>query len=94
MSAYEMMELVHQKQIQALFVMGSNPIVSNPNVRLVEKALKKLNLLVVADMFLTETARMADVVLPVTSYLENMGTMTNLESSVLLREAAKYTRRG
>ncbi|QNR65896.1 molybdopterin oxidoreductase family protein [Paenibacillus peoriae] len=88
-SAYEMMELVHQREIQALFVMGSNPVVSNPNVRLVEEALKKLNLLFVADMFLTETARMADVVLPVTSYLENTGTMTNLEGRVLLREAAR-----
>ncbi|MBE0341546.1 nitrite reductase, partial [Paenibacillus sp. 28ISP30-2] len=88
-SAYEMMELVHQREIQALFVMGSNPVVSNPNVRLVEEGLKKLNLLVVADMFLTETAQMADIVLPVTSYLENTGTMTNLEGRVLLREAAR-----
>ncbi|WP_025715654.1 assimilatory nitrate reductase catalytic subunit NasC [Paenibacillus sp. 1-18] len=88
-SAYEMMELVHQREIETLFVMGSNPVVSNPNARLVEEGLKKLNLLVVADMFLTETARMADIVLPVTSYLENTGTMTNLEGRVLLREAAR-----
>ncbi len=89
-SAYEMMELVNQGEIQALFVMGSNPVVSNPNARLVEDALEKLDLLIVADMFLTETARMADVVLPVTSYLENTGTMTNLEGRVLLREAVRH----
>ncbi|MEC0181571.1 molybdopterin oxidoreductase family protein [Paenibacillus peoriae] len=88
-SAYEMMELVHQREIETLFVMGSNPVVSSPNARLVEEGLKKLKLLVVADMFLTETARMADIVLPVTSYLENTGTMTNLEGRVLLREAAR-----
>ncbi|AJY76030.1 assimilatory nitrate reductase catalytic subunit NasC [Paenibacillus beijingensis] len=88
-SAYEMMELVAKEQIKTLFVMGSNPIVSNPNARLVEEGLRKLDLLVVADMFLTETAALADVVLPVSAYLENGGTMTNLEGRVLLREAAR-----
>jgi assimilatory nitrate reductase catalytic subunit len=85
-SAYEMMELVHQRAIRALFVMGSNPVVSNPNANLVEQGLSKTDFLVVADMFLSETARMADVVLPVTAYLENEGTLTNLEGRVLLRE--------
>nr|WP_145049181.1 molybdopterin oxidoreductase family protein [Paenibacillus xylanexedens] len=85
-SAYEMMELVHDQKIRGLFVMGSNPVVSNPNVRLVEEGLRKLDFLVVADMFLSDTARMADVVLPVTAYLENEGTLTNLEGRVLLRE--------
>ncbi|MGM0883899.1 MAG: assimilatory nitrate reductase catalytic subunit NasC [Bacillota bacterium] len=85
-SAYEMMELVHQRAIRSLFVMGSNPVVSNPNANLVEEGLAKVDFLVVADMFLSETARMADVVLPVTAYLENEGTLTNLEGRVLLRE--------
>ncbi|CAM4407869.1 assimilatory nitrate reductase catalytic subunit NasC [Paenibacillus alkaliterrae] len=85
-SAYEMMELVHQGAIRSLFVMGSNPVVSNPNADLVEEGLSKIDFLVVADMFLSETARMADVVLPVTAYLENDGTLTNLEGRVLLRE--------
>lgn len=88
-SAYEMMEKIHRNEIRTLFVMGSNPIVSNPNVSLVEEALKKLNGLIVADMFLSETAVLADVVLPVTSYMENEGTLTNLEGRVLLREAAR-----
>ncbi|MFC5470264.1 molybdopterin oxidoreductase family protein [Cohnella suwonensis] len=88
-SAYEMMELIDKDAIKALFVMGSNPIVSNPNALLVERALGKLDFLVVADMFLSETAQLADVVLPVTSYLENEGTLTNLEGRVLLREAGR-----
>ncbi|WP_141501184.1 assimilatory nitrate reductase catalytic subunit NasC [Paenibacillus luteus] len=86
-SAYEMMELVHQQEIRSLFVMGSNPVVSNPNANLVEEALESLELLVVADMFMSETARMADIILPITAYLENTGTLTNLEGRVLLRES-------
>ncbi|WP_251562785.1 molybdopterin oxidoreductase family protein [Paenibacillus pasadenensis] len=87
-SAFEMMELVHDGTIQSLFVMGSNPVVSNPHAGFVEEGLRGLNQLVVADMFMSETALLADVVLPVTSYLENEGTLTNLEGRVLLREAA------
>ncbi len=88
-SAYEMMEKIYRREIRTLFVMGSNPIVSNPNVSLVEEALAGLDGLIVADMFLSETAKLADVVLPVTSYMENEGTLTNLEGRVLLREAAR-----
>jgi len=88
-SAYEMMELVHQGEIKSLFVMGSNPVVSNPNAGHVVEGLKSLDLLVVADMFMSETAQLADIVLPVTSYLENEGTLTNLEGRVLLRKAGR-----
>ncbi|MDQ0191731.1 assimilatory nitrate reductase catalytic subunit NasC [Paenibacillus wynnii] len=88
-SAYEMMEKVHEEEIRALFVMGSNPLVSNPNANFVEEGLSKLQFLVVADMFLSETARMADLILPTSSYLENEGTLTNLEGRVLLREASR-----
>ncbi|MCM3627224.1 nitrate reductase [Paenibacillus glycanilyticus] len=88
-SAYEMMELVHSGDIKGLFVMGSNPIVSNPNATLVEEALERAEFLVVADMFLSETAKLADIVLPVSAYLENEGTMTNLEGRVLLRPAGR-----
>ncbi|MDD9270448.1 molybdopterin oxidoreductase family protein [Paenibacillus sp. GCM10023248] len=88
-SAYEMMELVHQQEIRALFVMGSNPIVSNPNANFVEEGLKKLDFLVVADFLLSETAQLADLILPASTYLENGGTLTNLEGRVLLRESAQ-----
>ncbi|MFC4767474.1 assimilatory nitrate reductase catalytic subunit NasC [Effusibacillus consociatus] len=88
-SAYEMMEKVHQQEITGLFVMGSNPVVSNPNANFVEEGLKKLKFLVVVDMFISETARMADLILPTSSYLENEGTMTNLEGRVTLRQASR-----
>ncbi|WP_372630400.1 molybdopterin oxidoreductase family protein [Cohnella sp.] len=88
-SAYEMMKLTYDKEIRAMLIMGSNPIVSNPNAALVEEGLAGLDFLAVADMFLSETAKLADLVLPVTSYMENTGTMTNLEGRVLLREAAR-----
>jgi len=88
-SAYEMMELTVSREIRGMLVMGSNPIVSNPNAGVVEEGLKSLEFLAVADMFLSETAELADIVLPVTSYMENAGTLTNLEGRVLLREAAR-----
>lgn len=88
-SAYEMMEKVHEQEIRALFVMGSNPLVSNPNANFVEEGLKKLDFLVVADFLISETAQLADLILPVTAYLENAGTLTNLEGRVLLREAGR-----
>jgi assimilatory nitrate reductase catalytic subunit len=88
-SAYEMMERVANREVRNLFIMGSNPVVSNPNAVLVEEGIAGLDHLIVADMFMSETARYADVVLPVTSYLENEGTLTNLEGRVLLREAGR-----
>jgi assimilatory nitrate reductase catalytic subunit len=88
-SAYEMMEKVHAGEIRTLFLMGSNPVVSNPNANFVQEAIEKLDFLIVADMFVSETGRMADLLLPVTAYLENEGTMTNLEGRVLLREAMR-----
>lgn len=90
-SAYEMMEKVYEREIRALFVMGSNPIVSSPNANFVEEGLKKLDFLVVADFLMSETAQLADLVLPVSAYLENEGTLTNLEGRVLLREAGRET---
>lgn len=88
-SAYEMMVKVHEKEIRGLFLMGSNPIVSNPNADFVEEGIRGLDFLVVADMFMSETALLADIVLPTAAYLENEGTFTNLEGRVLLREAAR-----
>ncbi|MDQ0861658.1 molybdopterin oxidoreductase family protein [Bacillus sp. V2I10] len=87
-SAYEMIEKIHEGEITGMFLMCSNPIVSNPNADFVKKALKKLKYLVAVDMFVSETARLADVILPASSYLEDEGTMTNLEGRVTLREAS------
>ncbi|KAA9024018.1 molybdopterin-dependent oxidoreductase [Niallia endozanthoxylica] len=88
-SAYEMMEKVHAQEIRALFLMGSNPILSNPNANFVEEGIRKLDFLVAADLFISETAQLADVILPAASFLENEGTITNLEGRVLLREASR-----
>ncbi|MEB1805958.1 MAG: molybdopterin oxidoreductase family protein [Bacillaceae bacterium] len=88
-SAYELIETIDREEIKALFLMGSNPVVSSPNAIFVEKALEKLDFLVVVDMFISETAQMADLILPTTSYLEDEGTMTNLEGRVVYRHAER-----
>jgi assimilatory nitrate reductase catalytic subunit len=71
--------------IRSLLVHGSNVVVSAPDAGSVRAALERLDLLVVCDFFLSETARLADVVLPVTQWAEEEGTMTNLEGRVLRR---------
>lgn len=84
-SAYELLEKVGEGEIKALIVLGSNPVVSSPNSRRVEAMLKKLELLVVVDMFETETAALAHWLLPGSSFLEAEGTLTNLEGRVFHR---------
>ena len=80
------------EKIRALYVMGENPMVSDPNLHHVEESLRKLDFLVVQDIFLTETARMADVVLPGVSFAEKTGTFSNTERRVQLsRQAIRPT---
>jgi assimilatory nitrate reductase catalytic subunit len=74
--------------VRCLLVHGSNVVVSAPDVSAVRVGLARLDLLVVCDFFLTETALLADVVLPVTQWAEEEGTMTNLEGRVLRRRQA------
>jgi assimilatory nitrate reductase catalytic subunit len=69
-------------------IIGSNLLVSAPDALQVERRLQALDLLVVADFFLSETARLADVVLPSAQWAEEEGTMTNLEGRVVLRRRA------
>ncbi|MDO9497570.1 MAG: molybdopterin oxidoreductase family protein [Nocardioides sp.] len=88
-SAYELLEsLGVDDGPRALLVFGSNIVVSAPNATHVTARLESLELLVVADIVMSETAAMADVVLPVTQWAEETGTMTNLEGRVILRERA------
>jgi assimilatory nitrate reductase catalytic subunit len=88
-SAYEMLDTIGEEEgIRALFVMGSNIAVSAPRALRIQEKLKQLDLLVVADFFLSETAQLADLVLPVTQWAEEEGTLTNLEGRVLLRRRA------
>jgi predicted molibdopterin-dependent oxidoreductase YjgC len=70
--------------VRAMLFMGENAMVSDPNLNHVEEALKALEFLVVQDIFLTETAQLADVVLPTASFAEKDGTFTNTERRVLL----------
>lgn len=69
--------------------MCSNPAVSGPNANFVKQAIKKLRFFVAVDLFISETAAFADVILPASSYLEDEGTMTNAEGRVTLREASR-----
>jgi len=68
--------------IKALYIMGENPLLSDPDLHHVKKELQKLDLMIVQDIFLTETAQIADVVLPVTAFAEKDGTFTNTERRV------------
>jgi formate dehydrogenase major subunit len=80
----------YEGEMKAFYIMGENPMISDPDLDHVEKALKKLDFLVVQDIFLTETAQMADVVLPATTFAEKEGTFVNTERRVqLLHPAVK-----
>ncbi|MEU4474806.1 molybdopterin oxidoreductase family protein [Micromonospora sp. NPDC023888] len=74
---------------RALLVFGSNPVISAPRAARIESRLRDLDLLVVADLLLSETAALADVVLPTAQWAEEDGTMTNLEGRVLRRRALR-----
>ncbi|MGB8652447.1 MAG: molybdopterin oxidoreductase family protein [Mycobacteriales bacterium] len=88
-SAYELLDsLGDGGGPTALLLLGSNPVVSAPNARHVAQRLASLDTLVVSDLVLSETAALADVVLPTTQWAEESGTTTNLEGRVLLRRKA------
>ncbi|MET1071292.1 MAG: molybdopterin oxidoreductase family protein [Umezawaea sp.] len=88
-SAYELLDALGTPTgPRALLVFGSNVVVSAPRSDHVAERLAALDLLVVADLVLSETAALADVVFPVTQWAEEGGTMTNLEGRILLRRQA------
>ncbi|OLF05623.1 formate dehydrogenase subunit alpha [Actinophytocola xinjiangensis] len=70
--------------VRGMYMLGENPFLSDPNINKVRKALSQLDFLVVQDIFLTETAEFADVVLPASSYLEKDGSYTNTDRRVQL----------
>ncbi|MEV6959423.1 molybdopterin oxidoreductase family protein [Streptomyces sp. NPDC051207] len=86
-SAYELLDALGT-DIRSLLLMGSNPVVSAPRAAHVEERIRSLDFLAVCDVVLSETAALADVVLPVTQWAEETGTTTNLEGRVLLRRQA------
>jgi predicted molibdopterin-dependent oxidoreductase YjgC len=82
LTATEMPAAILERKLNALWIMGENPVLSDPNSDPVSKALKQLDMLVVQDIFLTETAELADVVLPAASFAEKDGTFANTERRV------------
>ena len=74
--------------IRGMYIMGENPFVSDPDVEKVRKALSRLEFLVVQDIFLTETAEFADVILPGSAFAEKTGTFTNTDRRVQIGRQA------
>lgn len=78
----EMIPAAAEGRIKAMYIMGENPVVTDPNISHTVKSLLNLDFLVVQDIFFTETAALADVILPATSFAEKDGTFTNTERKV------------
>jgi len=90
LTTLEIMEQVKKGKIKGMYIVGENPVLSFPNSRLITEVLSSLDFLVVQDMFLTETAKLANVVLPAASFAEKEGTFTNFEGRVnRVRKAIK-----
>jgi len=84
----DMMDAGQRGDIKAMYIMGENPAMSDPDSKHARKVLRNLDFLVVQDIFLTETAKLANVVLPASSFAEKMGTYTNTERRVQLSRQA------
>jgi formate dehydrogenase major subunit len=82
LTVVEMMNACSEGSIKAMYIMGENSIVSDPNTHHVQEALEKTDFLVVQDIFLTETAQLADVVLPAACWAERSGSSTTTERRV------------
>jgi len=80
----DMFHAIDEGKIKALYIVGENPLVTDPDLRHVEAALKHLDVFIVQDIFLTQTAQNATIVLPGTSFAEKDGTFSNTERRVLL----------
>jgi predicted molibdopterin-dependent oxidoreductase YjgC len=78
----EMIDAANSGEMKAMYIMGENPMLSDPDINHVRSGLEALDFLVVQDIFLTETAQLADVVLPGVTFAEKDGTFTNTERRV------------
>ncbi|MFL6653734.1 MAG: formate dehydrogenase subunit alpha, partial [Sulfurifustis sp.] len=88
LTVVEIMNAAKKKEIRGMYIMGENPAMSDPDVDHAREALASLEHLVVQDIFLTETAYLADVVLPATAWPEKIGTVTNTDRMVQLGRKA------
>ncbi len=88
LTVVEIMDAVHAGEIHGMYIMGENPAMSDPDVRHARQALAELHMLVVQDIFLTETCYLADVILPASAFPEKTGTFTNTDRTVQLGRQA------
>jgi len=88
LTVVEIMGAALEGSIGGMYIMGENPFLSDPNINKVRQALSNLEFLVVQDIFLTETAEFADVILPASAYLEKEGTFTNTDRRVQIGRPA------
>jgi len=88
LTVVEIIEAIHNDDIKAMYILGENPAMSDPDVEHARDALAKLDHLVVQDIFLTETANYADVVLPASAFAEKTGTVTNTNRQVQMGRPA------
>lgn len=88
LTVVEIMHAVHAGKIQGMYIMGENPAMSDPNLHHARQALAELKHLVVQDIFFTETAGFADVILPASAFPEKTGTFTNTDRRVQLGRQA------
>jgi len=84
----EIMDAVHDGDIHGMYILGENPAMSDPDVEHARDALAKLSHLVVQDIFITETANYADVILPASAFAEKSGTVTNTNRQVQMGRPA------
>ena len=91
LTVVEIMQAALARDVRGMYILGENPFISDPNLNKVRRALSRLDFLVVQDIFLTETAEFADVILPASSYLEKTGTYTNTDRRVQLGRAVLQT---
>mgnify|MGYP000161337695 CR=1 FL=1 len=88
LTVVEIMDAVHDDRIRGMYVLGENPAMSDPDVDHARAALARLEHLVVQDIFLTETANFADVILPASAFAEKTGTVTNTNRQVQMGRPA------
>jgi formate dehydrogenase major subunit len=88
LTVVEIMDAIYRAEIKGLYVLGENPAMSDPDAEHARRALAKLEHLVVQDIFLTETAMFADVVLPASAFYEKSGTVTNTNRQVQMARRA------
>lgn len=88
LTVVEIVHAIHKGDIRSMYILGENPAMSDPDVEHARHALEKLDFLVVQDIFMTETAMYADVVLPATAWPEKNGTVTNTNRQVQLGRKA------